>query len=200
MFTRVRDDRIARGFQICNTRRLGRSVLVADFTAGELSRINKAVDHPRRHDEQIGGLLCCYRFVRRHITSDAYRVIPLLPDSQHSAGIPPPVPGGARVSLPAVAAVSSRNRRMVDAHVLDGHFQPALCQLVGLIDEFCAHAETPLTAKNVAIALSTIFALWYLLIAHVMANRIHRKWLVYVLNVSPSQTSQALQPAGQSAS
>jgi hypothetical protein len=32
---------------------------------------------------------------------------------------------------------------MVDAHVLDGHFQTALCQLVGLIDDFCAHAATP---------------------------------------------------------
>ncbi|EMH91656.1 hypothetical protein MTE1_4693 [Klebsiella pneumoniae JHCK1] len=69
MFTRVRDDRIARGFQICNTRSLGRSVLIADLAAGELPRLNQAVDHPRRHDEQIGGLLCCYRFVRRHISS-----------------------------------------------------------------------------------------------------------------------------------
>lgn len=79
MFTRVRDDRIARGFQICNTRSLGRSVLVADLAAGEFSRINQAVDHPRRHDEQIGGLLCCYRFVRCHITSDAYRILSLDP-------------------------------------------------------------------------------------------------------------------------
>nr|DAJ09653.1 MAG TPA: hypothetical protein [Caudoviricetes sp.] len=79
MFTRVRDDRIARGFQICNTRRLSSSVLVADLAAGELSRLNQAVDHPRRHDEQIGGLLCCYRFVRCHITSDAYRVLSLDP-------------------------------------------------------------------------------------------------------------------------
>jgi hypothetical protein len=69
MFTRVRDDRIARGFQICNTRRLSRSVLVADLAAGELPRLNQAVDHPRRHDEQIGGLLCCYRSIRRHISS-----------------------------------------------------------------------------------------------------------------------------------
>lgn len=100
MFTRVRDDRIARGFQICNTRRLGRSVLITDLAAGELPRLNQAVDHPRRHDEQIGGLLCCYGFVRCHITSDAYRVIPLLLDSQLSAGSQPPVPGAARVSLP----------------------------------------------------------------------------------------------------
>ena len=69
MFTRVRNDRIARGFQICNTRSLGRSVLIADLAAGELPRLNQAVDHPSRHDEQIGGLLCCYRFVRRHISS-----------------------------------------------------------------------------------------------------------------------------------
>ncbi|WDI73023.1 hypothetical protein [Klebsiella grimontii] len=26
---------------------------------------------------------------------------------------------------------------------LYGHIQPALCQLVGLIDEFCAHAAPP---------------------------------------------------------
>ncbi len=100
MFTRVRDDRIARGFQICNTRRLGRSVLVADLAAGELPRLNQAVDHPRRHDEQIGGLLCCYRFVRCHITSDAYRVIPLLLGNQRSADSPPQVPGAEPVSLP----------------------------------------------------------------------------------------------------
>ena len=107
MFTRVRDDRIARGFQICNTRRLGRSVLVADLAAGEFSRINQAVDHPRRHDEQIGGLLCCYRFVRCHITSDAYRVIPLLPDSQRSAGARHQFPAPLGYLFPAVAAVSS---------------------------------------------------------------------------------------------
>lgn len=100
MFTRVRDDRIARGFQICNTRSLGRSVLVADLAAGELPRLNQAVDHPRRHDEQIGGLLCCYRFVRCHITSDAYRVLQPLPDTPRSADIPPLPTGAVLVFLP----------------------------------------------------------------------------------------------------
>ena len=50
--------------------------------------------------------------------------------------------------FPAIAAVSSRNSRMVDPHVLDGQLQPALCQLVGLIDDFCAHAAPPSTRLN----------------------------------------------------
>lgn len=73
------------------------------FVAGSLfsaAAPNVEIDHPRRHDEQIGGLLCCYRFVRCHITSDAYRVIPLLLGNQRSADSPPQVPGAALVSLP----------------------------------------------------------------------------------------------------
>jgi hypothetical protein len=36
----------------------------------------------------------------------------------------------------AIHALFCRNCVMVDPHVLDGLFKPALCQLVGLIDDF----------------------------------------------------------------
>ena len=50
--------------------------------------------------KETSSLRTFLNYVIPSITSDAYRVIPLLADSQHSADNPPPVPGAARVSLP----------------------------------------------------------------------------------------------------
>ena len=110
---RVRDDRIARVFKYAIHASLGRSVLVADLAAGEAPQTQSGGRSPAR-DTMSKSAACCavIGFVRCHITSDAYRVIPLLPDSQHSAGIPPLSSlRRSGISSPVAAVVNSR---MVD--------------------------------------------------------------------------------------